>query len=607
MHKISKLELEQLYLKSIMTDKDIGLLKGCHENTVRAIRRAYGIKTNDRSNIKRAYINSLSNGELREIIRNNNYQNIQKILGVSCKVWKEELKVRGMESKSVDRITKYPELTYEQIKLIIGSLLGDGGLERSGECCDRYFECHAPNQTLYLKKKHNILKPFSTDIYIDKAYDDLFCYRFSTISHLCFRKFMKVFYEEGLEGKLIPIDFIKSYWHDDILAYWFLDDGHFDEKSGCYTIANKCPKPEQLFEFLDFLSDYYKVPFSYYTEPDLFSIKIPLVFRERFIQIILNVATEDMLYKVPAKYRRIYKMEINPQEPSVSPRITDIKNKIVLGYTLEDLQKEYPITEALFIKLGGKINKYININHPLIYDITGDDLKSEQIMPLDTAVIIGTLLGDGNIFKYGDNTCVFSFAHSEPQIGYVKLKYELLKSYVNRIRYLKNTTNKYYSFHVLLKSLPIFSEYNELFYTAIKEGKKNPQKYLFRDEIIDLINLRTFAFWLMDDGKKYGSGKYMFSITIGKQPYYNYDKFNDFVGKLNDKLGLDMRAREEKISYEITTASDKVEETYYKLKDYIWPYFSYKFAVAQSDCGSIYTTLPWFLEWSKKDAYLCNL
>jgi hypothetical protein len=178
---------------------------------------------------------------------------------------------------------------------------------------------------------------------------------------------------------------------------------------------------------------------------------------------------------------------------------------------------------------------------------------------------------------------------------------------VNRIRYLKNTTNKYYSFHVLLKSLPIFSEYNELFYTAIKEGKKNPQKYLFRDEIIDLINLRTFAFWLMDDGKKYGSGKYMFSITIGKQPYYNYDKFNDFVGKLNDKLGLDMRAREEKISYEITTASDKVEETYYKLKDYIWPYFSYKFAVAQSDCGSIYTTLPWFLEWSKKDAYLCNL
>jgi hypothetical protein len=111
----------------------------------------------------------------------------------------------------------------------------------------------------------------------------------------------------------------------------------------------------------------------------------------------------------------------------------------------------------------------------------------------------------------------------------------------------------------------------------------------------------------MDDGKKYGSGKYMFTITIGKQPYYKYGDFKRFVGLLNDKLGLDMRAREEGISYEITTTPGKAEGTFDKIKDYIWPYFSYKFGVEPMECGSIYKRLSWLSEWEVKYANMCNL
>ena len=607
MLNIKKIDLEDLYLNKRMTDKSISVLLNCEEHTIQRLRKKYGIKVLNRSIEKRSLLNSLSNDRLIEIVMTNNYAGIQKALGVSCVVWKEELKNRGIDLKAQLRIDQYPDLTPEQHTLLIGSLLGDGGIEGGGQICARYFESHAPNQYLYLKKKHIILKPFSCDIYVDKAYRDLFCYRFTTVSHPHFKKLRDVFYDPSLEGKLIPLEYIKSFWSDDILVYWFLDDGHYDKKSGCYTIANKCPKPDQLFAFLDFLSEYYQVPFTYYTEPDLFSVKIPLKFKDRFIKMILKVATEDMLYKVPAVYQRERKEIFKQYSFNGSSRIDDIKNKILLGYTLEDLKEEYPITEALFLRLGGNIPKYITINHPIINEIVGDGQKPDICAPLDLDAVIGTIMGDGNIFRYGDDTCIFSFAHSVPQVSYIKLKYEFLKSYVNRIRYVKNTTNDFYSFHVILKTLPIFFDYYKMFYTVEKESKKNLQKYLFRKEIIDLMTLKSFAFWLMDDGKKYGSGKYMFTITIAKQPYYNYKDFQEFVGNLNDKLGIDMRAREEKISYEITTTPGTVEKVFDKIKDHIWPYFSYKFGVTVLDCGQIYKNLSWFSEWEGKDAYVCNL
>jgi len=553
----------------------------------------------NRSKEKRLLI-SLSDEDLCKIISDNHYVAIQKILGVSSFVWKEELRKRNIPLKNQLRINKYPELTLQQIRLIIGSLLGDGGIEDGSKKCARYFEAHAPNQYLYLKNKHVLLRPFSCNIYIDEAYRDLFCYKFTTISHPCFKRFWNAFYEPGLEGKLIPLDLIKFFWHDDILVYWFLDDGHFDSKSGCYTIANKCPKPEQLYSLLNFLSDYYQVSFTLYKDPDLFNVKLPLKFRERFIQMILRVTTEDMLYKIPNSDQRELKSSYQLPMASGSSRIADIKNKITLGYTLEELKREYPITRALFKKLGGVIPQYITMNHPLVREIVGDGKIPSQSSPLDTDIIIGTVLGDGNIYNYGHDTCIFSLAHSTPQISYVQLKYELLKFYVNRVLYLKNTTNDFYSFHVLLQTLPIFFDLYKIFYTAEKVGKSHLQKDLFKEEIINMLNPRVFAFWIMDDGKKYGSGKYMFTITIGKQPYYKFRDFQKFVGLLNDKLGINMRAREEKISYEITTTPGEAEDVFYKIKDYIWPYFSYKFGVSLADCGQVYRDFPWYSKWEKR-------
>lgn len=285
-------------------------------------------------------------------------------------------------------------------------------------------------------------------------------------------------------------------------------------------------------------------------------------------------------------------------------RIEEIKNRIVLGDSLEDLQRDYPITRALFERLGGfRPIRAVRINHPFIKRLIGNGIIPDEGM-LDREAVIGTLLGDGNIYRSLNSaaTHTFSFGHSIDQCSYVKLKYELLRPYVNRIRMYRNPKG-FYSLHVILKCVGIFGNLYQLFYTADKPAKSNKQKYLFKRSIVELINPRVFSFWLMDDGKKYGTGKYMFSISIGKQPYYKYEDFFDFVGQLSNKLGFSLRAREEKFSYEITPNIGKAEQIFEKIASYIWPYFAYKFGVSKTECGSSYRTLSWFPEW--EEYYAC--
>lgn len=293
----------------------------------------------------------------------------------------------------------------------------------------------------------------------------------------------------------------------------------------------------------------------------------------------------------------------------MTPRIEDIKNKIAKGYSLVDLQKDYPITLFLFKKLGGKnFSKRIKINNDILKIITGNDLISKDVGgdKLDRELIVANLLGDGNAFscrKFPD-TCSFSFGHTLKQIGYVKLKYELLKPFVTRIRLAPREGERDYSLHVNCKQLPLFMPYYKLFYTANKSGKINVQKDVLKDDIISLINPRILAFWIMDDGKKYGKAPYMFSLTVGKQPYYSYAKFKDFVNKLSDKLCTKLQAVEEKISYEIRPLPETSEQIFDSIREYIWPYFCYKFNVTGEICGSFYRDLPWFNNWQDTDKYV---
>lgn len=281
-------------------------------------------------------------------------------------------------------------------------------------------------------------------------------------------------------------------------------------------------------------------------------------------------------------------------------QIDELRRRVLLGEALSHLQKDFPVTRPLFLRLGGKLpDKGITINHPLLTSF----LPSRSSFNPDTAV--GTVFGDGNI-HLTDSTPTFSFAHSFKQAGYFKSKCEMLGSVLSRIRLEPKKGNKDWSLHAYFSASSFFATLHNKFYTVSVPGKLNKQKDVMGEHLIDLLSPHAFAVWVMDDGKKYGTGRHMFSVSIGKQEYYDYNRFSRFVGLLSDKLSIPLRAREEKSSYEITTTPGKAAVAFDVLRDHIWPEFHYKFGVDSSECGALYRGLHWYSDWIKRRGEVCR-
>jgi len=109
-------------------------------------------------------------------------------------------------------------------------------------------------------------------------------------------------------------------------------------------------------------------------------------------------------------------------------------------------------------------------------------------------LVIGSTMGDAYIRQRNKN-CNFRVAHSKKQEDYVYWKYNILKEFTNsppswNIRILKNRKKEMLELSTFTHS--VFNHYRKLFY-------KNGVKKLGR-ECLDLLNPRSLAIWVCDDG-----------------------------------------------------------------------------------------------------------
>lgn len=292
--KIEKEKLIELCQRG-MSDQAIGDLYGMTGEGIAYCRKKYGISVEDKNtaiSIAKNLLVSHNKEELSEDYYTLTTEEFSKKYKLSKTVWLPYLRSIGIEDKYTNRINSYPELTPEQLHLVIGGMLGDGGIAESG----RYYEFHAYKQEGYLRKKHKILYPYSCDVHPEKDGTGL---SFRTITHPCFDTLRNLFYEKGLSGKLIPLDYIKDHWDDSILAYWFFDDGYFDDADGCFSVSNKCPKYDRLVALKDFLEEKYHWGFYCTPMTDIYRISFSKKFNEVFGAILLRHATSDLYYKIP--------------------------------------------------------------------------------------------------------------------------------------------------------------------------------------------------------------------------------------------------------------------------------------------------------------------
>ena len=118
-------------------------------------------------------------------------------------------------------------LNLDQHELLMGGILGDCYVEKSNVNSRVAFD-HSISQLEYVKWKHSVLQPYSSQIVkycvLDKRNNKTYNkVRFKTSTNQIFNPYHKLFYVN--KTKIVPTT-IKNYLKTELaLAVWYLDDG----------------------------------------------------------------------------------------------------------------------------------------------------------------------------------------------------------------------------------------------------------------------------------------------------------------------------------------------------------------------------------------------
>lgn len=278
-----------------LSDSKIGAMFDLTGEGVAYRRKKLGLLASEKHTEHRTYIEKFKKTPA-DILSTDYYSLTQKEFSskycLSKTVWLPHLRSLGVLSKHEKRLNSFPPLTLDQRRLIVASLLGDGGITEDG--C--YYEFHSDKQLQYLTLKERLLRPYSKGVkQVSNGYE------FETISHPVFREFRSLFYSSDFKGKLIPLEAITEIWDDSILAYWFFDDGHFNDEEGTATIANFCPVKEQLDSLVSFLNDRYP-PWKFSCHgTSIYRVFLPQQYQDEFGNLLARFATPDLYYKIPER------------------------------------------------------------------------------------------------------------------------------------------------------------------------------------------------------------------------------------------------------------------------------------------------------------------
>lgn len=132
------------------------------------------------------------------------------------------------------------------LEILIGSLLGDGTMEKDGDGARFRFYQEKTNgeYLLYLHKQISELgycNPQLPQIQIRKDKNKIrYVYRMSTFTFSSFIWIYDAFYtynEKNKRRKIIP-PFIEDYFSDKVFAFWIMDDGCYIKQRGIKLSTN---------------------------------------------------------------------------------------------------------------------------------------------------------------------------------------------------------------------------------------------------------------------------------------------------------------------------------------------------------------------------------
>ena len=184
------------------------------------------------------------------------------------------------------------QLTENQVSILVGSLLGDGYLDKTTVGYSLRFH-HSVKQKDYINWKYNMLynlvnsppKIYGTRIY------------FRTISHPYLIDLRDLFYKG--KNKVIPKEFIKEAINPLVLAIWIMDDGTNELGSGkCLKINSQSFTYEENKFFCELLRDKFSLKANVNKDRIYFRIRFYKESMDKLIKIVKPYILPSMFYKL---------------------------------------------------------------------------------------------------------------------------------------------------------------------------------------------------------------------------------------------------------------------------------------------------------------------
>ncbi len=188
--------------------------------------------------------------------------------------------------------------TKVQSCVIIGSLLGDGGLNATGGGEKyRFSVTHSQAQKEYLFWKYNFLKKYVRSVPKFQFANN--SWRFSTLSNEAFTKLRRLFYRG--KQKVIPNCVKSVLGHPQTLAVWYMEDGNIRREYGniygCILNSHSFTKKDNQ-KLSQWLKELYGLEANLQKNHGKYRLYIRATSWRRFIRIIAPYVVQAMRYKL---------------------------------------------------------------------------------------------------------------------------------------------------------------------------------------------------------------------------------------------------------------------------------------------------------------------
>lgn len=202
-------------------------------------------------------------------------------------------------------------------------------------------------------------------------------------------------------------------------------------------------------------------------------------------------------------------------------------------------------------------------------NVKGKSLKSKfALSDKQKFVLIGTLLGDGNLAKRG-NYCRLFIKHSINQRALIKWKYDIFKNIVLMpLNFFAQKVNeKEYQFvQFVTLTHPIFNKYKELFYRDSRKIIPTDIRRIFYHPL-------SLAVLLMDDG-----ANDTFGVTLQTHSFEKNEV--EMLSKtIKKNFQIVTSLRKNKGKWIIYFPKKEIVKLYQAIEKYLLPSLKYKFPV----------------------------